>query len=311
MKLVPHAVTRKLAMTALHAKKDSPQFLFGLGMGGMVVSTVLACRATLKLEETLEEVQKDLYRVDLVHETMDARRESYSENDRRKQVAVIYLTGIGSITRLYGPSVLVGFGAAVCLTKSHHILQDRNAGLAAAYTACDQAFKKYRSNVVESAGVESDQFLRYETEECELIDDSGNKTVGIRINRDANPSMYARVFDQINPNWAEESEYNMAWLRHKQDWHNHLLSMRGYLFLNEVYEDLGVYPTEAGEVVGWFLGNGDGFVDYGIFDGERTNDFVNGREASVLLDFNVDGAIYHLMDQIDHNKKRGFTPWQR
>ncbi len=87
--------------------------------------------------------------------------------------------------------------------------------------------------------------------------------------------------------------------------------MRGYIFLNEIYEDLGFESTETGNVVGWLLGNGDSHVDFGIFRGDQTIDFVNGREATILLDFNVDGSILSLIDQIDQSKKRGFTPWQR
>jgi Family of unknown function (DUF6353) len=311
MQLIPPAVTRKVAMTALRANKNSPTLLFGAGLFGVLGSTVMACSATLKLEETLEEISDGLRDANLRYETRDRRGDSYSTSDRHKAVAVIYLGGVGQLVQLYGPAALVGMASVACLTKSHNILQERNLGLTAAYAAVDQAFKKYRENVVTSAGEESDRFLRYETEEIITLDEKGQESCVIRFDASQDPSMYAKIFDQMNPNWAEEAEYNYAWLRNKQEWFNHLLTMRGYLFLNEVYEGLGILPTETGNVVGWLLGNGDSYVDFGIFSGQGSVDFVNGREAAILLDFNVDGSILGLIDQIDAGKKRGFTPWQR
>ena len=64
---------------------------------------------------------------------------------------------------------------------------------------------------------------------------------------------------------------------------------------------LGIEETRAGQVVGWVYDEknpvGDNFVDFGIYDlyNEKARDFVNGRERSILLDFNIDGNILDLM----------------
>ncbi len=120
--------------------------------------------------------------------------------------------------------------------------------------------------------------------------------------------MYARFFDETSTQWSKESEYNFTFLRCQQNWFNDLLKMRGYVILNDVYERLGLMPTSAGAVVGWVLdGEGDSYIDFGIFrDDERVHDFVNGRENSVLLDFNVDGLIQPKLD----NLPKEFKPWQ-
>jgi len=308
MKFVPHSVTRAVATQMLHANKNAPNLLFVAGVAGVVGSTVLACRATLKLEEELTEVSDNLADVRLRAEPTNTL--DYSDN-LKKDITKVYLFGAAGVAKLYAPAFLLGSASIFCLTKSHNILQDRNLALTAAYTAVDQAFKRYRENVVEDYGPDIDRRMRYETEEYIYTDEHGEEMCEIRINVDAEPSMYAQLFDQMSPYWGEEPEYNLAWLHHKQVWFNHLLTMRGYVFLNEVYEDLGILRTEAGDVVGWFLGNGDSFIDFGIFTAGGSASFVNGREASILLDFNVDGSIYHLLDQIDHTKKKGFTPWQR
>jgi hypothetical protein len=88
-------------------------------------------------------------------------------------------------------------------------------------------------------------------------------------------------------------------LKTQQAYLNDILRIRGHVFLNEVYDALGLERTQAGALVGWISNNVDGdcYIDFGLFDGERprVRDFVNGNERSILLDFNVDGVIYDLL----------------
>ena len=108
---------------------------------------------------------------------------------------------------------------------------------------------------------------------------------------------FSRIFDEYNPNWVKSAEYNFMFLRQRQQWANDLLTSRGYLFLNEVYDMLGFDPCTEGQVVGWTYDakdeNLDNYVDFGMLDmrKERTRDFIQGSERSVLLDFNHQGYI--------------------
>jgi hypothetical protein len=111
------------------------------------------------------------------------------------------------------------------------------------------------------------------------------------------PSIYARFFDPTSPSWSKEPEYNLIFLKCQQNYANDLLKSRGHVFLNEVYDMLGMERSKAGAVVGWLLsknGDTDNFVNFGVFDGREqvARDFVNGREGAILLDFSVDGVIY-------------------
>ena len=83
-------------------------------------------------------------------------------------------------------------------------------------------------------------------------------------------------------------------LKQQQVYATDMLKQRGHLFLNDVYDMLGILHSQEGAVVGWIYDEenpiGDNYVDFGIYD-ERNADFVNGYERSILLDFNVDGYI--------------------
>lgn len=111
-------------------------------------------------------------------------------------------------------------------------------------------------------------------------------------------SQYARLFDDSCVGWTKDPEYNMHFLKSQQDYCNYKLKAKGHLFLNEVYDILGIPRTKAGAVVGWVYDEknpiGDNFVDFGLFD-ESNNDFINGFKSTAILDFNVDGNILNYI----------------
>jgi Family of unknown function (DUF6353) len=291
MQLIPMAVSKALGRRALVVEKNSPAILFGAGLVGMVGSTVLACRATLKLEEVLDEGKVNLNKA----KTLEHRE--YSEQDRQKDISIIYVQTSMKVVRLYAPSVAVGTAAVAALVQSHSILTRRNLALTAAYAALEKGFAEYRQRVVEKYGEEEDRNFRYGTREVEVIKDGKKKTI-VRVG-EGEPSIYARFFDPLSTEWSKEPEYNLIFLKCQQNYVNDLLRARGHVFLNEVYDKLGIPRSKAGSVVGWILIGDvrDNFIDFGVWDDQGTvRDFVNGREASILLDFNVDGVIYDKID---------------
>lgn len=306
MKGVPNVIGRKLAHSALLAQKNSPGVLFGVGVVGMVGSTVLACRATLKMDEVLEESQRKLATAKALNHP------EYSERDRSKDIGVIYVQTSVKVMKLYGPAVILGGLSVAALTKSHNILNRRNAALTAAYAALEKGFDEYRQRVVDKYGEEQDQHFRYGTQQVEIEDEkTGKKRLVTRVSQ-KDPSIYARFFDQGSSSWSKEPEYNLIFLKCQQNYANDLLRARGHVFLNEVYDMLGIPRSKAGAVVGWLLtpdGQTDNYINFGVFDdkSETARDFVNGFEGAILLDFNVDGVIY---DRIDMSKEGEPLSWQ-
>lgn len=292
MNLVPEVIGRTIARNTLLAQKASPNVLLGVGIAGMVGSTVLACRATLKMETIVDEAQGKLNTAKTLVHT------DYSDKDRQRDISLIYYQSGIKILGAYAPAIIVGGLAIYALTSSHNILTKRNVALTAAYGALEKGFNQYRARVVDKYGEEQDRDFRYGTREVEIVDpnDAKKKKTVTRVGPD-DPSIYARFFDPFSPSWQREPEYNLFFLKCQQNYSNDLLRSRGHVFLNEVYDMLGIPRSKAGAVVGWILsenGDTDNFINFGVFDGrtDAARDFVNGQEGAILLDFNVDGVIF-------------------
>jgi hypothetical protein len=293
MSLVPAAIGKTVARNSLRIQAKSPGLLFGAGMVGVVGSTVLACRATLKMDEVLGEAK------DKLDVARNLEHKDYSEADRKKDVSTIYIqTGV-KVVRAYGPAIIVGGLSIAALTSSHTILTRRNAALMSAYAALEKGFAEYRARVLEKYGEDEDRNLRYGSR-TEVVKEGKVTHQITRVGTDQ-PSIYARFFDEMNHNWNRNAEYNHIFLRCQQNYANDLLKSRGHVFLNEVYDMIGTPRTEAGAVVGWLLGVGDDYVDFGIFtdkSNQKIRDFVNGWEQAILLDFNVDGVIFDKIELV-------------
>jgi hypothetical protein len=304
MNFMPEAVGTLVAHRSLLLQKHAPAILFAGGMAGFVGTTVLACKATLKLEDVLETAQSDM-------KTANALQHyKYTERDRQKDIAYIYVQSSMKIVKLYAPAVIVGGVTIIALTKSHNILSNRVIALTAAYSALEKGFDEYRQRVIVEYGEDKDREFRYGTQQVEVVDPETKKKELVTRVAEGSPSIYARFFDQYSTQWSKEPEYNLIYIKCQQNYANDLLKARGHVFLNEVYDMLGIERSQAGAVIGWILskdGDTDNYIDFGIFDdSERTRDFVNGREGSILLDFNVDGVIF---DKIGVQKEE--LSWQK
>ena len=292
--------------TGLKIKKHSPEILMIAGITGTIVGTVLACKATTKVSEIMEEKNK---LVEDVHTCLNDKEIEYTEEDSKRDLTIIYAqTGV-KLFKLYSPAIGVMVLSFASIIYGHKVLKKRNVAIAAAYAAIDKGFKQYRKNVIEEFGESVDQQMRFglKSKEVKKKDKDGKtvKETEYYIDPDSNPldsiSEYARFFDATSNNFEKDPEYNMMFLRRQQDYANEMLKSRGHLFLNEVYDLLDIPRSRAGQVVGWVYdkdGNtkGDNYVDFGLYRNDQgTRRFINGLEYNILLDFNVDGVIYDMI----------------
>lgn len=292
-------------------KKYSPEILTAAGVIGTVGSTVLACKATLKVEDILDEAKKKSNLINAVHDGEIEVDAEYTDKDYSKDLLVNRTQTAVKLIKLYGPAISLGALSIAAILGGQHILRKRNVAVMAAYKLCEESFNNYRSRVKGELGEEKDrQFYYGITEETvkEKVKSKDGKTKTVTKKVEKAPdhlySQYARFFDEANINWDKSPEQNMYFLKMVQNQMNDKLKARGHVFLNEVYDALGFDRSEAGQLVGWVWNKdntameaGDGYIDFGIFDGNdcAKRAFVNGDERSILLDFNIDGMIYDLI----------------
>lgn len=303
-------LSRTVHKTGFKIKQHSPEILVAVGIVGTVTSVVLACKATLKVNEVVEEAQET---IEKIHDGVEQHKHTedgveYTQEVANRDLAIVYGQTAWKFIKLYGPAVLVGVASVGCLVGSTLILRKRNIALAATVTALDTSFREYRGRLIERFGEDLDRELRFNIRAKEIeetvVDEDGNETVVKKVVHEVDPnahSMYSVFFDDGNIGWSKNPELNKVFLIQQQEAANYRLKTEGFLPLNEVYKMIGAPLTSYGQIAGWVYSDdpdsGDNFVSFGLFDSdnEKARDFINLRERTILLDFNCIGNILPYM----------------
>lgn len=296
------SVNGVISKAVMKLKKHSPEILVVAGIAGTVVSAVLACKATTKVAEILDETKGTL---DTIHDGMETgaiNGQEYTTEDGKKDTVVVYAQTGMKLAKLYGPAIILGTLSITSILASNNILRKRNVALGAAYAAIDKSFKEYRGRVIERFGEQVDTELKYgikakKFEEIEVDPETGKEKKVKKTVMIADPNLqsdYAVYFDSKSRNYETNPDYNRMFLKAQQAFANDKLQTRGHLFLNEVLDDLDLPRTPAGQIVGWTKDGPDGYVNFRIVEVERETE--DGRhEPALLLDFNVEGNIWEKM----------------
>jgi len=302
------ATKLRAGKSLLALKKHSPTILMSAGLAGMVTTAVLSSKATLKLEGVMDEHDETLktakeFRASVIDAgdndaivMANGKSVTYTEEDYKKDVLILHVRTATQIGKLYWLAGAVGVVSIAAIIGGHVQLTKRNAALAASFASLQIAYQKYRDRVVEEFGEDKDAEFRRPREVITEVKDADSGEVREELVMDPNGlSLHARFFDESNIHWTKEPGYNQVFLQNQERFANDLLRTRGHLFLNEIYDSLGMERTQAGSVMGWKLGMGDEFISFGIYDKNnvKAREFVNGTERSILLDFNVAGYIYN------------------
>jgi hypothetical protein len=272
-----------------YLRRNAPTILTTAGVIGFVATTAVTVRSTVKAIEHMPNIKK---RVE------EARASEGSEKEKSQELAKVYAASTIVLAKDFAPTLVLGTSSILLVAAGHRMMLRRQASLAVLYAALDSSYRAYRKRVADKIGVEDERDLYHRPtmraldEVDGLMAEEGSAPVYDMSDVQASP--YSRFFDESNPNFRKTPEYNKFFLKNQETWANERLRAYGYLFLNEVYQALGMERSQSGQVVGWRLdGNGDGFVSFGIENiwDENNRAFVNGIEPVVLLDFNVDGPI--------------------
>lgn len=296
--------------TGLVLQKKSPEIFLGLGFISMGASLFFTAKAALRADESIHTRKIKIKEIHEAKQMSDSGSKNekgeliaYDEDLYKHDLRVQYAKMGGEVALEYAPAVALAGLSVACILTSRNILNRRYLGAVAAYNAVSEAFETYRRRVREEAGEQMDRHYRYGSTISlvtnEEVDENGKKkkTKEPVENFDTklvNPSDTSRFFDESNPNWDPNPSFNLMFLKGMQNRLNDILHTRGHLFLNEVYDALGFAHTAEGALLGWVMGAGDGYIDFGLYDDtkENTRRFINGDTNIILLDFNHDGVIF-------------------
>ena len=122
-------ISKVLSSVRTSMAKHSPEILTGIGIAGMITTTVMAVRATPKALILIEDRKEEIGAEEL--EVADVVKTTWF---------------------CYIPAVITGTLSIACLIGASSVNAKRNAALATAYTLSESALKDYQGKVVEMFG---------------------------------------------------------------------------------------------------------------------------------------------------------------
>ena len=323
---LPQKVTRILGKALLKTKKASPEIcvVSGILCGGAAIvmvgvktwkkkdvlsADIDAIRAITTEVKEDENGAKTLVKVDRANLVPEEKK---MLRDRRKEFAV-------DIFKTYWIPTLLGIGSVGLIWGGRTILRRELSAVTSAYALLMESYKQYRQRVIDDVGIEKDQEYMHGIKMVDAVDEeTGEITKRAIVDKNKSISQYAKWFNEgefdpttgewlwRNPIWRDNPNTNETNLQCLQNAANDQLRADGYLFLNDVYKILGIPPTKEGQIVGWTLDRGDGYVDFGVFPSKVhpiekilpvNRVFLAHKSSQALLDFNVDGPILSVLDK--------------
>ena len=211
-------------------KKHSPEILIGLGIAGMISTTVMAVRATPKALRCIA--------------------------DKKDELQVESLEGkdiVQATWKCYVPAFIVGMVSTACLIGASSIHFRRNAALATAYTLSETALKEYQSKVVETIGQRKEQTIKDAVAKEKITQDPVREVIltekgGTTICYDACSGRYFK--SDIETIKRAINELNR---RMRDDM---------YISLNDFYYEIGLDSVKLGDDLGWNIDKGYIDIDF-------------------------------------------------
>lgn len=303
----------KTAVSGLNLKliKYSPEISIGAGLvlGGLAIGSSII--ATLKIDTVLTEREETLEKIEngVIDESLEYTAEDAESDKKKLQMQTAF-----KIAKLYLPTIIFAGTGAFCILKGFNKMKSRYLGMTALYNSLMLVHKNYRDRVKEKVGEEEELkiYLNEGNMEITNIDEKGKKTVENKsvLLGDTHISQYATVFGPFLPNgkknveWDKNRNFNLMFLKARESIANDRLQSRGYVFLNEVLDSIGLPMTTEGALVGWIKGHGDNCIDFNLPLNERQSvkdylfESLNNHD-SFLLDFNVDGTIFDKIGEVN------------
>lgn len=231
--------------------KRSPEILIGIGIAGMVTTTVLAVKATPKALRLIEEAQAE------------------------QEDLMTHVEKTKACWKCYIPAVTTGVFSIACIIGANSVHARRNAGLAAAYKLSETALTEYRDKVVETFGEKKEKQVREKVDKERLEKNPVDKTDVAVTNSQYSTLCYDPIsgryfYSDIEHIKRSENKLNKSMVH----------DINGYVSVNDFYDELGLEHTSIGYDLGWN-------IDKGLLDIDFTSQIATDGTPCIVLNYNI------------------------
>lgn len=303
----------------LLAKKHAPEIMIGTGLVGFGATIYETVKATNKTNDILDrkETAQTAMALNLGDDEVDYDEVDYAKDEKELRAQTRW-----GIVRAWAPVATLGGASVISILGGYKVLNGRYVATAAAYKVLENGFERYRGNVVERFGRDTDWELLHDikaeelqkareeqAENKEIEADNKRKKIVKKRKKTAYADIYNGIFDEYSDRWQRywNPEQVLHYLQTKENELNDKLRIRKHLFVNEVYDALGLERTPQGQVTGWIItrDNPKSEVSLGLKEmpEEELRQILNTRrneDIRVKIRLQPDGLIYNMIDQKDY-----------
>ena len=207
--------------------KHSPAILTGLGIAGMITTTILAVKATPKALELLEEAK---------------------EVEKKEELTPVEV--VKTAWKPYIPAAVTGVVSIGCLIGASSVSARRFTALSTAYQLSTSALSEYKEKVVETIGEKKEQAIRDKVAQKKVDDHPANDNEIVIIGdgdvKFLEPVSMRYFYSDIERVRKVINDIN----------YRLTVGMEEYITLTEFYDEVGLPRTEISDELGWNVGRG-------------------------------------------------------
>lgn len=222
--------------------KHSPELLTGLGIAGMITTTIMAVRATPKALMLIEEEKRHINH-EILEQAKLREAETPPKIDHLKPMDVIKTTW-----KCYIPAAVTGTVSIACLIGASSVNAKRNAALATAYTLSETTLRDYQKKVVETIGEKKEQTVR-DAVAKEHLEKTPVENKEVIITSKGN----TLCFDTVSGRYFKS---DIDKLKKAENELNRQMRDEMYISLNDFYYEIGLESIKLGDDLGWNIDNG-------------------------------------------------------
>lgn len=244
--------------------RRSPEILTGIGIAGMVTTTVLAVKATPKALQLIEEEKRSRIKNATVEEARD-----WSEAGGIKITPVEY---VKICWKPYIPAMVTGVFSVACLVGASSVNARRNAAIATAYKLSETALSEYKEKVVETIGEKKEKAIQEKVAQSKI--DSNPVSKNEVIITDKGETLF---YDAVSGRYFKS---DIETVRQAINELNRRMMYENYISLTEFYDAIGLEQTKLSDELGWNLDNG-------LIEADFSSRISDDGRPCIVLDYLV------------------------